>query len=83
MLLDPKGEIGRAYGARVTPHMYVIDAKGALAYMGAIDDNPSADPNDVKTAKNYVTAALADVMAGRPAAAPRTRAYGCTVKYGP
>jgi peroxiredoxin len=81
VLLDPKGEIGRKYDARVTPHMYVIDAKGALAYMGAIDDKPTADPDDVKTAKNHVTAALADVKAGRPAATARTRAYGCTVKY--
>jgi peroxiredoxin len=81
VLLDPKGDIGRAYAARVTPHMVVIDAKGALAYIGAIDDTPSANPDDVKTAKNYVAAALADVKAGRPATTARTRAYGCTVKY--
>jgi peroxiredoxin len=81
VLLDPKGEIGRKYGARVTPHMYVIDAAGALAYIGAIDDNPSANPADVQTANNYVTAALAEGKAGRPVTAARTRAYGCTVKY--
>ncbi len=81
VLLDSKGDIGRVYGARVTPHMYVIDAAGKFAYIGGIDDTPTADPADVKTAKNYVTAALADMKAGRPVAAARTRPYGCTVKY--
>jgi hypothetical protein len=61
--------------------MYVIDAKGTLAYMGAIDDKPTANPDDVRTATNHVTAALADMKAGRAAATARTRAYGCTVKY--
>ena len=56
--MDPKGEIGRAYGAKVTPHMYVIDPKGTLVYAGAIDDKRSANPADVKTATNHVTAAL-------------------------
>ncbi len=81
-LLDSDGKMGRAYGARTTPHMYVIDAKGSLVYAGAIDDKPSANPADVKTAKNFVNAALADVLAGKAVAQPVTRAYGCSVKYG-
>ena len=80
-LMDLEGKIGRAYAARTTPHMYVIDAKGTLVYAGGIDDKPSANPADVKTAKNYVNAALADVLAGQPVAQAVTRAYGCSVKY--
>lgn len=80
-LMDSDGKVGRAYGARTTPHMYVIDAKGTLVYAGGIDDKPSANPADVKTAKNFVNAALADMQAGRPIAQPVTRAYGCSVKY--
>ena len=81
MLMDGEGKIGRAYGARTTPHMYVIDAKGTLVYAGGIDDKPSANPADVKSAKNYVNAALADMLAGKPVAQAVTRAYGCSVKY--
>jgi peroxiredoxin len=80
-LMDTDGQLGRAYGARTTPHMYVIDARGTLVYAGGIDDKPSANPADVKTATNHVTAALADVLAGRPVAQPTTRPYGCSVKY--
>ena len=80
-LIDGAGQIGRAYGARTTPHMYVIDAKGTLVYAGGIDDKPTSNPADVKTAKNYVNAALADVLAGKPVAQAVTRAYGCSVKY--
>ena len=82
LLLDPKGTVGRAYEAKTTPHMYVIDKTGKLAYMGGIDDKPSADPDSLKGAKNYVTAALADVKAGRPVAQATSRPYGCSVKYG-
>lgn len=82
ILLDPKGETGRAYGAKTTPHMFVIDPKGALVYMGAIDDAPSADhPEDMKKAKNFVAAALDEAMAGAPVSEPSTRPYGCSVKY--
>lgn len=81
VLFDPKGRVGRSYEARVTPHMYIIDATGKLVYMGGIDDTPTADWDDVKTAKNYVRAALDDMAKGRPIAEPVTRAYGCTVKY--
>lgn len=81
LLLDPAGDVGRAYDAKTTPHMYVIDKGGKLAYMGGIDDKPTADPASLKGAKNYVAAALADLGAGRPVATPVTRAYGCSVKY--
>ena len=80
-LLDPKGTIGRAYGAKTTPHMYVIDPAGTLAYMGGIDDTPTADPADLKTATNYVTAALADLKAKRPVQVATAKPYGCAVKY--
>lgn len=81
VLLDPAGTVGRLYGARTTPHMYVVDKAGTLVYMGGIDDQPTADPESLKTAKNYVVEALADVKAGRPVAEPVTRPYGCSVKY--
>jgi hypothetical protein len=80
-LMDSEGKVGRTYGARTTPHMYIVDAKGTLAYAGGIDDKPSANPADTKTAKNFVTAALADIAAGRPVAQAATRPYGCSVKY--
>ena len=82
VLLDPKGTVGRAYEAKTTPHMYVVDKTGKLVYMGGIDDKPSSEPSSLKGAKNYVTAALADVKAGRPVAQGATRPYGCSVKYG-
>lgn len=82
VLLDPKGAVGRAYEAKTTPHMYVIDKTGKLVYMGGIDDKPSSEPDSLKGAKNYVTAALADVKAGRAVAQAATRPYGCSVKYG-
>ena len=82
LLLDPKGTVGRAYDARTTPHMYIVDKTGKLVYMGGIDDQPTADPASLKVANNYVVAALADVKAGRPVAQSATRPYGCSVKYG-
>src|SRR5215831_17055363 len=80
-LLDPDGVVGRLYDARATPHMVVIDRAGVIAYMGAIDDKPSVNPGDVKTAHNYVVAALEALAAGKPIAVSATRAYGCSVKY--
>jgi peroxiredoxin len=80
-LMDSDGKVGRAYGARTTPHLYIVDAKGTLVYAGGIDDKPSANPADTRTAKNHVNAALADVLAGRPVAQASTRPYGCSVKY--
>lgn len=81
-LMDADGKVGRAYGARTTPHMYVIDPKGTLAYAGAIDSKPTANPADIKTATNYVNQAVAEVVAGKPVSQPVTQAYGCSVKYG-
>ncbi|MEQ9244814.1 MAG: redoxin domain-containing protein [Nitratireductor sp.] len=81
VLLDPEGEIGRAYDARTTPHMFVIRPDGKLAYMGAIDDRPTADKGDVPGATNYVTAALEAVDAGAAPDPAATKPYGCSVKY--
>lgn len=81
VILDPKGTVGRAYAAKTTPHMYVVDKTGTLVYMGGIDDKASADPGSLTGARNYVVAALADVKAGRPVAQAVTRPYGCSVKY--
>jgi AhpC/TSA family len=80
-LLDPEGIVGRLYNARATPHMVVIDRTGRLVYMGAIDDKPSTHLADVKTAHNYVAAALDSIAAGQPVATASTRAYGCSIKY--
>lgn len=80
-LLDPDGIIGRLYDARATPNMVVIDRSGRVVYMGAIDDKPSTRLADVKTAHNYVVAALDAIDAGQPVAIPSTRAYGCSIKY--
>ncbi|HML10679.1 MAG TPA: redoxin domain-containing protein [Stellaceae bacterium] len=80
-LLDPDGVVGKLYGARATPTMAVIDPKGVLVYIGAIDDKPSTDLEDVKIAKNYVVAALDELAAGKPVSVSATRAYGCSVKY--
>ncbi len=81
ILLDPDGKVGRAYDARATPHMFVIDPQGTLVYAGAIDDRRSANPADARSAKNYVVAALADARAGRPVGIGHTHAYGCSIKY--
>lgn len=81
-LMDEDGRVGRAYGARTTPHMYIVDPGGTLVYAGAIDSKPSANPADIASATNYVKTALAETMAGKAVATPATRAYGCTVKYG-
>ena len=80
-LLDPDGRVGRLYGATVTPHMYVIDKAGTLAFMGGIDDKPTSNQADIKTARNYVREALTSVAAGQPVKTASTRPYGCTIKY--
>jgi len=79
--LDETGKVGKTYGAKVTPDMYVIDAKGVLVYHGAIDDKKSTNPGDIAGAKNYVAAALDEVLAGKPVSTPKTDPYGCGVKY--
>ena len=81
VLLDHDGRVGRSYGAKTTPHMFVIDGKGTLVYAGGIDDKPTADVADIATATNYVQKALADVTGGRPVATATSRPYGCSVKY--
>lgn len=78
---DPDGTLGRLYGARTTPHMFVIDPKGTLVYAGGIDDTPTANSADIARARNFVQLALADIAAGRPVATPTSRPYGCSVKY--
>ncbi len=80
-ILDPSGEIGKLYGAKTTPHMFIIDPQGKLIYAGAIDDKATTDVSDVKGAKNYVSAALTEAMAGQPVQVASTRPYGCSVKY--
>jgi peroxiredoxin len=80
-LLDPNGLIGKGYGAKTTPHIYVIDPRGRLAYNGAIDDKPSSDKGDIAGARNHVLAALGELRAGKPVSVPESRPYGCTVKY--
>jgi len=79
--LDPSGTLGKAFGAETTPHMFVLDATGKLVYRGAIDSIPSFNREDIAKADNYVAAALADVLAGKPVTTPQTRPYGCSVKY--
>jgi peroxiredoxin len=81
VLIDGRSEAGRAYAAKTTPHMFVIDPAGKIVYAGAIDDKRSANPADVKTAKNYVTAALTEATAGKPVSVAGTTPYGCSVKY--
>ncbi len=78
VLNDQPGDVGRAYGARTTPDMRVIDAKGTIVYSGAIDDDPRGKKDD---ATNYVAAAIEDLLAKRKVATPKTKPYGCSVKY--
>ncbi len=81
LLLDPDGQVGLAYGAKTTPHLFVIDAAGTLVYDGAIDDNPSTDSADIPGARAYVAEALDAVLAGAPVPVAQTKPYGCSVKY--
>lgn len=80
-LIDAEGALGNLYGAKTTPHMFVIGANGNLAYMGAIDDKASTDLKDIATAKNYVRSALDSLASGKPIELASTEAYGCSVKY--
>ena len=81
-LLDPKGLVGKAYGARTTPHMYIIDGSGILVYQGGIDDRPTANTADIKDARNHVLAALKEMRSGNKISVAQSRPYGCSVKYG-
>ncbi|GMV27941.1 MAG: thioredoxin family protein [Rhodanobacteraceae bacterium] len=80
-LLDPEGSTGKAYGAKTTPHMYVIDGQGVLRYMGGIDSIQSADADDIPKATQYVKQALAELASGKPVSVPVSQPYGCSVKY--
>ncbi len=81
ILSDADGKVGRLYGAKTTPDMYIIDPKGILIYAGAIDDTPGVDQSEIAAAKNYVKAALDESMAGKAMTTPETKSYGCSVKY--
>ncbi len=81
ILLDHDGVVGKSYDARVTPHMYVINPDGVLIYNGAIDSNSSSRSEDIADAENYVVSALTAAMNGEEVATPRTRPYGCSMKY--
>jgi hypothetical protein len=80
-LMDADGKVGRAYGARTTPHMYIVDPAGELVYAGAIDSRPTANPAHVKDATNHVNVALAETLAGKPVTTASTQPYGCSIKY--
>jgi alkyl hydroperoxide reductase subunit AhpC len=80
-ILDPTGTIGRAYRARTTPHMFIIDPQGRLIYDGAIDDRATTSKANVGGSINYVSLGLTEAMAGKPLSHPTSRPYGCTVKY--
>jgi peroxiredoxin len=81
LLMDESGAVGKAYGAKTTPHMYIINPQGTLVFAGGIDDKRTANPADVKTAKNWVRAALEESMAGKPVTNATPAPYGCSVKY--
>ncbi len=80
-LTDPDGTVGRLYGAKTTPHMFVIDPEGLLIYAGAIDDKKSTDPKDIEGATNYVAASLDAAMSGKAVKTKSSAPYGCSVKY--
>ncbi|MCA9538139.1 MAG: thioredoxin family protein [Myxococcales bacterium] len=81
IVLDAKGDIGRLYGARTTPHLFIIDPNGMLVYKGGIDDHASTDPDDIAGSTNYVRQALTEGMAGKPITVSASKPYGCSVKY--
>ena len=80
-LIDSDGKVGRAYGARTTPHMYIVNPAGTLVYAGAIDSKASSSTGDIPGATNYVKLALSESLAGKALSNPSTRPYGCSVKY--
>ncbi|MCM2679929.1 thioredoxin family protein [Echinimonas agarilytica] len=81
VLLDESGDVGRLYGAKTTPHMYIISPDGMLAYMGAIDSIKSSNPADIANATNYVTQAMIELNSNKPVSQTITKPYGCSVKY--
>lgn len=81
ILLDPTGKVGKLYGAKTTPHMYIINEKGVLVYQGAIDNKPDTKQDSIPGARNYVKEALEEILDGKEVSTRTTRAYGCAVKY--
>lgn len=81
VLLDADGKVGKKYGAKTTPHMFIIDKEGKLVYQGAIDDKSGYEKEEVAVAKNYVKAALDEILAGKAVTTATTESYGCSVKY--
>jgi peroxiredoxin len=81
VLFDPTGDTGRAYGAKTTPHMYIVSAEGKLLYAGGIDSISSNDADDIPKATPYVKLALNEALAGKPVTTATTKPYGCSVKY--
>jgi len=81
LLLDPEGKAGRAYGAKNTPHMFVIDPEGKVVYEGAIDSKATPNPADIPSSTNYVKVALDESLAGKSVTTANTRPYGCSIKY--
>jgi peroxiredoxin len=81
VLVDSAGTVGRAYGARTTPHMFVINPQGNVVYMGGIDDKPTTKAADLKTARPHVDIALQEALAGNPVSVATSQPYGCSVKY--
>lgn len=81
VLLDESGEVGKTYGAKTTPHMYIINPNGVLIYKGAIDDKPTTNKDTIAGARNHVLAALDESLAGKPVSTASTTPYGCSVKY--
>ncbi|MCB0309120.1 MAG: thioredoxin family protein [Bdellovibrionales bacterium] len=80
VLLDENGELGKLYGAKVTPHMFILN-KGILVYAGGIDNKPSTNPRDIPSAKNFVKTALNELLAGGSVTTKSSTPYGCSVKY--
>ena len=81
VLMDEEGTVGKRYGARTTPHLYIVNPQGQLVYAGGIDSIPSARPADIEKATNYVKVGLAEALAGKPISAATTPPYGCSIKY--
>ena len=80
-LMDEDGVVGKAYGARVTPHMYIVNAQGVLVYAGGIDSIPSSRVDDIPKATPYIRQALGEIKAGKPQSVSTSQAYRCSVKY--
>ena len=80
-LMDADGKIGRAYDARTTPHLFIVDPKGVLVDAGGIDNKPSPNPTDISFATHYVKVALGEALAGKASSQAATRPYGCSLKY--